>query len=237
MKRKEKIIVVILLIIALCLGGLLAAIDKYQRSLITVDFPECELSGSIFDSQNMEYKESQLLSNRVSFEHMPFYVDMMPGSIAHIGNGTVSYLEHYYQYISEVERGQDILASVKQELKDVLLYGVNSEDVKLTVLEQKNGYINGCSATYYLLQVFVDVPDSGVKPTYLFLYKLLPHEMVYPDSSSYLLVGAFTQQYTTEELSTCKRIADAAVYTLSFSKQLENERKQDKKGVLDAMQD
>lgn len=221
MDKKVKIRIIVCGVLSvLCLAFFIVLGFFTMPEVVVVDLPSSELSQSVFDSQNMFYEEVDGYSVINSFQNVPYTISTVNGPKASFGYGNTYKYEPYYFYYSEIKQEDVLEEALKAELTDVLLLSAEPSDTTIRVLSEENGYLNGCHASFYVLEL--NAKKENLQTTaYMCLYRLHFDESIY-ETEWDMLVGCMTEgAYTTNNLSNLQIFAKSAISTLKYDKALD----------------
>ena len=208
MTKKQKMLLLAGIPVGLiCLLFYLILAFFEKEAEIPVSMPNGGLSSSIFDSQNQTYKSESAFQARHTFLHVPYTIDTVEGQKVMVGNGSVYEHAPYYFYYSELAPDADIVEVLKEELSSVLLFRAKPQHTKVEVLHKEQGFVNGCSAIFYMLRITA-TDGENLQTKYMALYRLHLDPSVY-ETEWEMLVGCMSQDYSTEGF--------LALQTLSYS--------------------
>lgn len=183
-------------------------------------YPQSGLSQSVFDSQNMVYSSVEGYSNVHTFGGAPFTIDTVDGQKAVIGGASIYQSGVYYFYYSELDSGEDVAARLRSELTAVLLLSADALNTSVAILAEERGYINGCEATFYVVELTALEGNDSVT-RHMCLYVLDVNDVIYGGDKK-LLVGCMGgNMYSVEGLEALKQLAFKDIYTLTYRAELE----------------
>lgn len=217
MNTKSKVIIIICSVFAVAFLALYIVLGFFKPVVVEeLYYPSGGLSQSVFESQNMTYLQTNGYSNKHSFWNVPYTIDTVSGKRAGIGNGAFYQSEPYYFYYSELPVGGDMVETIKKEMTDILSITANESDTTVQVLSEGSGYINGCSATFYVLSVAAGQVNSSVC-----VYRMHISDGIYKSDYD-LLVGVLDKNLavTTETLNNLYTLVSKSVYTMQYNKEL-----------------
>lgn len=199
----------------------LGTIASNQKAV--VEYPSGKLSHSVFDYQNLQYQSMNGYGKRHVFSGLPFSMDTADGKKAIVGNGTVYDYGGFYFYLSKASLNKDTTECIKEELTDILLMSANKEETTIELLYEESGYINGCSATFFLYRIVARTPKEDAQ-AYLCLYRLHVNDAIYKSDSD-LLTGCMAYDaFSTDSLKDLRDLAWGSVCTLRFDEELLEEK-------------
>lgn len=201
-------------------AGVLCLFMYLLLSLFEQDFvspvymPSGGLSSSIFDSQNQTYKSEESFKNKNSFRNVPYTIDTIEGKKAVVGNACVYEYAPYYFYYSELMQFADLKTALKNELTGILLFGAEPEQTQLEILYEETGFVNGCSASFYMIKI--TAKDGETEETkYMALYRLHLDNSVY-ETDWDMLVGCMSGEYSTEGFLALQRLSYSSIGSLKL---------------------
>lgn len=180
----------------------------------SIAMPTGGLTSSIFDSQNQTYKGEEALKEKHSFQQIPYTIDTVDGAKAMVGNGSIYEHAPFYFYYSELKKHTDLETVLKEELSSVLLYGANPSLTDINVLYEEKGFVNGCEAVFYVMEVTAKKDTENVTQ-YVALYRLHLDASVY-ETEWEMLVGCMSGDYSTEGLLALKTLSFSSVGSLKL---------------------
>lgn len=183
---------------------------------VEVVYPSGQLSESIFDSQNLEYKSEEAYSVQNLFQNLPFSVDTVEGKKASIGNANIYQYEPYYFYLSEMKEKDSLIDTVKAEMTGVVSIAADPNKTQVEVLKEETGYVNGCKADYVLCKLTVS--GNEVRTRYMCIYRLHVDESIF-SSEWDILVGCMSQDGTSQGLSALQTLSLTGVETLRLDEE------------------
>lgn len=220
MSGKSKVGIGILGAVLILLLGVYVLVDAvYVPQKEQVIFPEGELVDSIFVAQNNEYVENSGLATKHSFETVPYMVDVPKGNGAKVGTGKVYQVgDGYFAYVSEYNDQYDIQDVISSQFPVALLINYIPESTRVTVQQQKQGYINGFKAQYIADTLYVT--DGAQQAEALVLgYVLDVPEGPYFGNHMFVAVG--TTNMTSADAVNCAQVLSAVVKTARYDKAID----------------
>lgn len=219
-------VILFLVLAVLCLFLYIVLMFFDKPIVVEYQMPGGNLSQTLFDSQNMEYKKVDGYPTKHAFNGLPFTIDTISGQSAKVGNGAVYNSGDYFLYYSEMGSEEQITEVVKRELTDVLLLAGEKERTILEIKKEENGYINGCEATYYMMQVNAYRDKESVSAI-LCLYSLKVNEDIY-STEKYMLVGCLSTALVSQEVyDGIQQLAHMSITTLNLDKERVKEFEKD----------
>ena len=215
MTKKQKILVltgITVGVIGLLLYLFLAFFE--QKPVTAVAMPKGGLTSSIFDSQNQTYKSEAAFQTKNSFINVPYTIDTVEGQKAVVGNASVYEHAPYYFYYSELQQGADLETTLKNELTSILVMNAEPKETQIEVLHEESGFVNGCSAGFYMIKISVAAGDMQ-KNKYMSLYRLHLDDSVYATEWD-MLVGCMSEDYSTEGLLALQTLSYSSIGSLKF---------------------
>ena len=213
----------VLAILSLLFFIILSFFDEPEEVMYVM--PESGLSQSLFDSQNMVYQPVEGYSKEHLFKQMPFSIDTVDGPSAYTGNGTVYNSGDYYFYYSECDEAAVVTEVVKNEMTDVLLLAGDKSMTNISILKQDKGYINGCEADYYIMEVMAyrgEITSLGT----LCLYRLKVSPDIY-ESEKVLLVGCMNIGVVSPETYTnVRELVYPDITTMKFREDIAKQQEE-----------
>ena len=220
MSSKSKVGIGILVALLVVLIGIYVLVDAvYVPEKEAVVYPEGELVESVFVAQNNQYVENDSLGTTHSFETIPYKVDVPTGTGAKIGTGTVYQVgSGYFVYVSEYTDQYDVQDVISSQFPVALLINYVPESTRITVQQQKNGYINGFKAQYLADTLYVT--DGVTQAEAIVLgYALDVPEGTYFGNHMFIAVGTTT--ISSESASACSQVLSTIMKTVRYDEALE----------------
>lgn len=209
--RVMLVVLTVLAVLALALYVVTGMFVPQKEEPVLV--PSGNLSSSIFDAQNMVYSAVSGLDNKYELPGIPFTVDIPAGSKATVGNAMVVSSEPYYFYYNVVSPESDVSNALAEGLTSIVAIDADKSLTASKLLYTENGFINGCEATYCVVELIV---DGVAEPRYVVAYKLHLGEKVYRMDKD-IIVGCMSTELSTERLANLQGFAEVTVGTLAFS--------------------
>ena len=228
MSKTRKVMLVILVPILVLLVALYALINAvYVPKPAPVEYPQGELTDSIFTEQNNNYEKNDSLKAKHIFNTVPYTTDFMEGDGAVVGSGTIYRIDDsdsFFLYLTEYDdstNAQDIIAS---QFPAVMLMNYVPELTKVTIQVDKKGFINGFSAEY-IAETITASDGSTTKEAAILGYALDIPEVEYAGRHIYIGVGA--TDVTTENLAAVSQFLSSVMKTVTKDDKLEEDRKKE----------
>lgn len=203
------------LILLVAIYVLVDAVYVPQQEQIV--FPEGELVESIFVAQNNEYTKNDTLPTTHTFETIPYKVDVPQGTGAKIGTGTIYQVgSDYFAYVSEYTDQYDVQDIISSQFPVALLINYIPEATKITVQQERTGYINGFKAQYLADTLYV---SDGAAPSEAIVlgYALDVPEGTYFGNHMFIAVG--TTKMSSDAASACSQVLSAVIKTVRYDEQ------------------
>lgn len=222
MTKKEKAIIALMIpvaIICLVLYVLITEYSAQQKSLLV--YPEGTLSDSLFVSQNNSYTKNDSLPNSHAFLTVPYYIDVMAGSEANVGRGSIiQAAEDIFIYLSEYNPVTDNAESIMlEEFPSALLIDYNPLYTYSQKLETQTGYINGFAANYLFNMITVSNGEIS-RTAYVAAYDMVSIDHVEDDSYPRIMVAVVTTSANSQSFAVCKNVLDAMALTIRYDEKL-----------------
>ncbi len=186
-----------------------------------VVYPEGELADSVFVAQNNSYQKNDALGATHVFESIPYDVDVQDCVGAKIGTGTVYQVgSGYFIYVSEYTDQHEIQEIISSQFPVALLINYVPEATRVTVQQDRSGYINGFKAQY--LADTLSVSDGCTQAEAMVLgYALDIPEGPYFGNHMFIAVG--TTNMTSESANISAQLLSNIIKTVRFD---ENKNKE-----------
>lgn len=214
MSRKMRLCLFIAIPVAvICLVLYFVSGFYAPKEEVVVQLPSGGLSDSVFDLQNMEYKEVPGMTRKYYFANLPYSVDVPSGDFAKVNGADFLNSNPYYFYYTVADKTENLQEMVLSQVPGIIKPNYEGNDASYKVLLEESGNLNGCSGTYVVAEIVVDS-----KTMYLCLYRLHFDESIYKTEND-IFIGCMAEGYTTKNLSDLKELAIATVRTLRFDKE------------------
>ena len=222
MSGRSKVGIGILCAILILLIGVYVLVDAvYVPQKEQIIFPEGELVESIFVAQNNEYVENAALGTKHGFETVPYAVDVPAGSGAKIGTGKVYHVDtEYYVYVSEYNDQYDVQDVISSQFPVALLINYIPESTKITVQQQKQGYINGFKAQY-IADTLYATDGTQQAESIVLGYALDVPEGTYFGNHMFIAVG--TTNISNEAAGICSQVLSSVIKTVRYDSAIDEE--------------
>lgn len=208
-----------MLILLIALYVLVDAVYVPKEEVI--QYPTGELVESIFVAQNNEYIKNDSLSNTHSFETIPYKVDVPQGNGAKIGTGTIYQVGNgYFVYVSEYTDQYDIQDIIASQFPVALLINYLPESTRITIQQDREGYINGFKARYLADQLYA-TDNVKIEQAIILGYALDVPEGTYFGNHIFIAVGTTTMD--TQSAQAAAQVLSAVIKTVRYDEQLDNQ--------------
>lgn len=219
MNRSTKVLIIISAIVAVLSLTLYIVTGRFvQEKEEPVYVPPSGLSSSIFDVQNMVYTAVAGLDSKYELPDIPFTVDVPAGSRATVGAAMIVSNDPYYFYYNVVSPEVDMCVSLAEGLTSIVSIGADASLTAANLLYAEDGFINGCEATYGVVELLVDGVDE---PRYVVAYKLHFGEKVYRMDKD-IIIGCMTTGFNTKNLSDLQSLVESSTGTLAYNEDYKN---------------
>lgn len=208
-----------MLILLIALYVLVDAVYVPKEEVI--QYPTGELVESIFVAQNNEYVKNDSLSNTHSFETIPYKVDVPQGNGAKIGTGTIYQVGNgYFVYVSEYTDQYDIQDIIASQFPVALLINYVPESTRITIQQDREGYINGFKARYLADQLYA-TDNVKIEQAIIVGYALDVPEGTYFGNHIFVAVGTTTME--TQSVQAAAQVLSAVIKTVRYDEQLDKQ--------------
>lgn len=176
--------------------------------------PSGHLTSSVFDAQNMIYVKISGLDETYNLPYIPYTVDVPAGIRASVGDAVVISNAAYYFYYNVVNSEVEVDDAIKDGLTTIISIDAKPENSIVKVLSMEEGFINGCSADFYVLSIDI---ENVSEPRYLCLYRLHINDNIY-ETDKEILLGCMATGYNTVNLANLQGFAEATVGTIKYDR-------------------
>lgn len=211
------------MVVVLIFYFLLDAVAGTEEEVAAIEYPEGELTQSIFVEQNNNYTENESLTLAYTFEDLPYMIDVFDTTAAVIGNGSIYQLsDTMFIYLSQYDDSTDYLNMLASEFPPALLITYVPESTKALIQKESTGFINGFEATYFADELYVT--DGEAETTASLLgYAIDISDASYAGNNMIVAVG--TTACDQETIDNCSTILSTVMKTLRYDEDLDNELK------------
>jgi len=222
MTKKEKAIIAIMIpvaIISLVFYVLVTEYSAKQQSLLV--YPEGTLSDSLFVSQNNSYTKNSSLPNAHAFHTVPYYVDVMAGNEASVGDGSIIQAsEDIFIYLSEYNPAEENAEGIMlEEFPSALLIDYNPIYTYSQKLKSQTGYINGFETEYLFNMITVSNGEIS-RTAYVAAYDLISIENTEVENYPHIMMAVITTNADSQSFAICKNVLDAMALTVRYDDKL-----------------
>ena len=222
MTNRSKVGIGILAAVLIFLVAIYVLVDAvYVPQQEAIIYPGGELVDSVFVAQNNEYVKNDTLPTTHAFETIPYMVDVPKGTGAKIGTGTVYQVGGgYFAYVSEYTDQYDVQDIISSQFPVALLINYVPEATRITVQQEKTGYINGFKAGYLADTLYV-TDGANSSESIVLGYALDVPEGNYFGNHMFIAVGTTTM--STESANACAQVLSAIIKTVRYDEGIDNE--------------
>ena len=172
-------------------------------------YPSAGLSDSIFELQNMTYEPLSGFTETVAIDGLSVTVDAAPGSEANVGGATVRVNNGFYFLYAAAAEGEETEGVLRGSLTGVFSPSADPLATTVRVLDQAEGNLHGCHASYRLCEL---VTADG-KRGYVCLYRLRVGD-TFGDVGGEVILGCASAAGGTQGFANLQGFARAMVGTM-----------------------
>lgn len=214
-ETRTKIIIAGIIVAVILFAYIFVAITyKPQVELEETVYPTGIMSESIFELQNMDPMDIDDYVVKYQFESAPVNCKLPKGTDAIINGNKVVECGTRYIFVGSVDNEGNLMDSLKKTLTPVISVKADEKQTEITILNQEDGYINGCSGTSYIVEVLVD----GQTEYYGAVYCVKPDESIC-GSNGYMICGCIGLGNTTEHFKDRYIVASSLTMTMGVDKE------------------
>lgn len=224
MDKGAKILSVILGVLAVMLLGIYIFLSGINKQIPRpVEYPNSNMSQSIFEAQNTKYTPNSGLTAKHYFAHSPYSVDIAPSDVAKVSDvGSVYKLsDSMYFYITEYENGTNIESVIRNELPKAVMIDSNVEMTAIDNYIYEEGYLNGFKGDYYIDCMTV-TNGTRTSSVYITGYTLTITDTAL-DHGYKMFLGVMAAKNDTATFNNAKGMLDAVVGTYQVNYDIQND--------------
>lgn len=223
MDNGAKIISVILSVLAVMLLGIYVFLSAVNKQIPRpVEYPVSNMSQSIFEAQNTKYSPNSSLTDRHSFTHSPYTIDIMPSDAAKVSDTGYVYKlsDTMYFYVTEFQTGTNIDSVIRNELPKAVMIDSNVDMTAIDKYTYEEGYLNGFKGDYYIDCMTV-TNGTRTASVYITGYALTITDSVL-DHGHKMFLAVMTTQNDTAVFANGKSMLDTVVQTYQVDYDIQN---------------
>lgn len=223
MDKGIKIISAILGVLAVVFLGIYFFLSAVNKQIPRpVEYPKSGMSQSIFEAQNTKYVQNSGLTQKHTFTHCPYSVDITDSDVAKVSDtGAVYKLsDSMYFYITEFQSGTNIESVIKSELPQAVMIDSNADMTGIDNYIYEEGYLNGFKGDYYIDCMTV-TNGTRTSSVYITGYALTITDTTL-DHGYKMFLGVMAAKSDTDTYNNAKGMLDAVVNTYQVNYDVQN---------------
>ncbi len=213
MKTSEKRILWIAIPLLVALIVLYVLVNAvYVEAPAEVVYPSGNLTDSIFEQQNNVYESNSSLPQTYEFKQSPYRVDVPAGEGATVGLGTIfKVTDDIFVYVTEYKDGDLIHDVMASQFPAALLINYVADNTRVTIQQNRTGFINGFTAEYLADLIYVSDGISSAQAVVLGYGLVIPDETY---AGNHILIATGTTTINTDSLKACDAVLSAIMKTV-----------------------
>lgn len=218
-KRLNTGITIIFILIILLLILMIAVKIAGKDLPKTYNFPNAELSDSIFEQQNTQYIESSNLLYVYKFPKSPYKIDIYDSMSAQSGNITyISPADGFVMAFGD-EKNDIIENSIIKGIGGIFISDYEQYQVETIPVVKQTGYLNGYDVEYSIIQTDYYLTNENTtsetsSTETVFQNFIMYYKANIPESKNAIEIAIATAEPSDQNFEIMKNALDEVFYTL-----------------------
>lgn len=197
-----------------------------------IEYPNGNLSDSLFVSQNTEYVNSDSLPIQYDFKKTPYSVDLVDSPAADVDTGHIVNIDdNYYIYIAEYPHGENIHDIVLNQYPKAVYYNYSREASFSQTVREEYGFYNGFETDYFVDHLLVSTgTTTSARSAYVIGYAFMSgNDSEGEQYDNDIIIAVATTVESTDSFKNCKSILDSVAMTCRYDKDTAEKIARDRK--------